>query len=254
MILLSDIASKLTVYSNSGSIHKADQGEDEDEDKDGNEDGDATHTQITPHTTHEVSENDQMHIINILEDLLCGNRNSREDEHYSGHTVTHKDKDKNTAKNDKKMKIWTSTITSEHFFTILETLKGHKKVNNITFLFLSFISFRLKTVHFFDSYLNFFICFLPYPFFPISLHTFPFFFFLTPYTSFYLCLLCISLPTFYLLPFTVFAYLRQPFPIYLLPLTLFAFLCLSSARCDVSIHLLLILNLILLSHVFNRLF
>ena len=126
-ILLSDIASKLTVYSNSGSLHKADEDEDDDEDED--EDGDETHTHITPHATHEVSENDQMHIVNILEDLLCGNRSSRVDEHYNGHTVIHKDKD--TATNDKKTKIWSSTITSEHFFTILETLKGHKKVNYI---------------------------------------------------------------------------------------------------------------------------
>lgn len=132
------MASKLTVYSSSGSLHKLDEGEDEDKQEE--EDEDARHAHITTNNTHEVSENDQMHIVNILEDLLCGNRSIREDEHYNGHTVMHKHTAKNDDKNLKdgleKMKFWSSTITSEHFFTILETLKGHKKVNSICcFLF-----------------------------------------------------------------------------------------------------------------------
>jgi hypothetical protein len=140
------MASKLTVYSNSGSLHKQDEDEDEDEK--------ATHTHITPNNTHEVSENDQMHIVNILEDLLCGNRISREDDHYNGHTVIHEKIVRNDNKSLKngyeKMKFWSSTITSEHFLTILETLKGHKKVNSICcslFFYFQFSNFLLSMLY-----------------------------------------------------------------------------------------------------------
>lgn len=150
------------MYSNSGSLYKAEEDEEEDEDEKG--EGDARHAHTTPNNTHEVSENDQMHIVNILEDLLCGNRISREDDHYNGPTVIHEHTAKNDNKNLKngfeKMKIWSSTITSEHFFTILETLKGHKKVNSIyCFLFsilLEFVFFSSDTFIFFCFFIFFY--------------------------------------------------------------------------------------------------
>ena len=182
-ILLSDIASKLTVYSSSGLLHKEDEDENEDERGEGERGGDGDAR--TSNNTHEVSENDQIHIVNILEDLLCGNRISRVDEHHNGHTVIHNHTAKNDSKNLKngleKMKFWSSTITSEQFFTILETLKGHKKVNFICcflfsiFYFLFFI-LLLDFVFFYSDTLLFFVSLSSFTLLPLlsisALHMF----------------------------------------------------------------------------------